>query len=583
MLAKCLLPRLDALLDNRNTSELFRFLDNPKTKDVFRSASIEDLEELLIRLAEATELGYPDVNLVQQLVDKLPKARRHGFAACLSYGVLSARKGKARAAHFFRAALSTKSMIPVQHVAFVRYCLSNVCRKRGDYKSALREIQIARRLVSKWPAIEADFSVAEAWLWLQFNDPANAISMYDRAEAVLQKANDDRRAADIESARGRVEQRAGRIASANRHFETSLTLFNNCPISHRGRGRTLINLAKGELLQARQNRLGMDDLDRRTVIARCGSSGITLQAVEDFLRQHGRDRISLQELALLSSLEDRAFKRHSKQREALAQERAALIENATAHLDAAKQLYEGYPDRYSLRGRGRERIIRGYLYVETSDWGSALESATVAYDIGSLYNNRILQTRAKIIETMVYVHQAWGLSEHSAALAQRAVASGERAIELSTDLQEARIRVKAFTWAGFSYLLESPPRLHGARSALHAIEPLLFGMPNDSVTEDAEHFMRRYKQLAMQELQYTSRLVELFDRELLWSHTQQLLREFKIELELHKSDGNVAAVARKLGLNRTRDIDPVKKRLRIEDEASKQTLDRAPESCSIEP
>src|ERR1700687_4274215 len=147
MLLRMFIPTLAEPLRKRSTSVLFRLLRDQQNQWIIRNAPAHSpaFKELVIMVAEAVELGYPDPRLLEELVIKLPHKPANRFAACVAKGVLAARKGQPGAAKFFQRSLADKSFQSKEHIAFVRACLSNVLRKQGKYEEDDGENERGRR------------------------------------------------------------------------------------------------------------------------------------------------------------------------------------------------------------------------------------------------------------------------------------------------------------------------------------------------------------------------------------------------------------------------------------------------------
>jgi tetratricopeptide (TPR) repeat protein len=553
MLLRLLLPELAKLLRKRSTSQLFKFLSDEGNSHVIRSASARtrEFQELIIIIAEAVELGYPDDGLLQKLLGKLPPEKRKGFSASLAKGVLAGRRGKSGASLFFRRALSEKSSIPKEHVAFARSCLSNVWRKRGKYEEARRESDRARRLAAaaNLSEIEADFAVAGAWLHFHKGDPSKASALYDQAEPILRVTEDHRRLADVNSARGRIEQRAGRLSEASAHYEASLRCYDQCTVPHRGKGRTLINFAKLKWLQARKLGLEICEAQQRlgrTTLATYDLPAVSLDRINDFLHKHHRETISWEELQKLCDLDRRQYGRNSTKNDHLVERRAGLLRDAHALLNSANDFYNNHPARRNFRGLGRSSIIRAYLYIEERKWMKATHLANLTFELGKKHVNTIIQARAKIVETMACVQQCSNSIAHSSDQIALALDSGRQAVYFSDGLDDTRIKIKAHTWYAFAQLLQTPPNTAGALDSVNKIENLLIGMPDDYVTEDADMLKRQCEQVAMQQNHDPIQLAEILNRKGTWREIKESVLDLIVERLLRRYNYQIEPVRREL-------------------------------------
>lgn len=569
MLLRPLLLQLARALRTRSTSELFRLLDNPNNIAVVQSAraNTRDFQRLLILIAEAIELGYPNHILLKKLIDKLPAKKKKQFPVYLAKGVLAARRGKSGAALFFKRALSEKSVIDKEHVAFARFCLSNAWRKRGRYEEALLENNRARRLaaVAATPEIEADIAVAEAWLHFHKNDPSEASRLLDQAEAALQKTGNHCRLADICSARGRIEQRAGRLTQAEPHYQSSLSWYRHCPVPHRGKGRTLINLAKLKWLQSRSFGLKIDELRMQlstTTLATYDLPAVSLDRINVFLNKTRRGSISLAELIKLHDLDRRQYSRNVLKSDQLREQRAILLKEAYSLLDEADHFYATHTSQHNFRGIGRAKIIRTYLLIEQHEWTLAIELANQTFNLGKQHNNPIIQARAKIVETMARVQECWYNHERSPNPGDVAdiLKAGREAVDFSHAVQDSRIKIKAHTWYGFAELLQSPPNTVCALDAVKKIEGLLIDMPDDYVTEDADMLKRQCVKAENDQNNDLVRLAQIFASESVWAKTAEAMLNLKIEVLLRQNKFHVNTVARVLKIHPRR-VRPVRDRL----------------------
>ena len=437
-----LVPKFAELLRKRGISELFSCISNDNNNRLIRSHPVQGrlFDDTLVIMAEAVELGYPHLKILQDLLRKVPGEQQNRFAACVAKGVLAARRGKSGAALFFQRALCDKRRVSAEHVIFVRHCLSNTWRKRGDYTKALNELERARRLAEKanLPEIVADLQVDESWLrFQQCNDAGIPLALFDRAEPILRAAGDHRRLGDIASGRGRIEQRAGRLDRSADHYRESLSCYDQCPVLHRGRGRTLINLGKVEVLQARQIRLKLHQIQQRihrTTLATYNVAAVSLGRIDAFFQMHLGETVSeelKEELVKSCDLDRRQYSRAVKQNDALCQLQARLLNQAGRHLDEAKQFYESNPPISDFQGLGREMVIRGYLDIEKRDWSAAVSLAKLTLNLGLKHASKIVQARAKIVETMAYVQQLLDKPDAAPDRIELALQTGQEALALS--------------------------------------------------------------------------------------------------------------------------------------------------------
>lgn len=572
MSAEQLVTKLAELLKKRRTSELFGHISNRNNNRLIRALPVENgkFVELLIIVAEAVELGYPNDGILQHMLQKLARAQQRSFAGCLAQGILATRKGKLSARLFFQQALFHKRFVSVEHVAFVRYCLSNNWRKRGCYAEGLLEIRRAHRLAEKANLLEiaADFMVTEAWFHLQRNKPDAAALLYDRAEPVLVSTGDHRRLGDIWSARGRSLLREGRLGKAADRYKTSLSYYRECPIRHRGFDRTLLNLARVEILEARQLRLQMHEVRRRlkgTTLATYDLLAVSMERFTHFLQNHRGETFSCEQLQVevpkLCDLDRRLHNRNNQQHDVLVQKRAGLLQQAAQHLAEVRQLNNNRTEGGAFRGLSREMVIRGYLHIEERNWPAALKLAKDTFALGEKYRSTIVQTRAKIVETMAYVQQRWHPAEAASDTVALALESGAQAANLSKGLQEKRIIVKALTWSGLAQLSECPPNIAGARATVGAIEEqMVFSMPDDYVTEDADMLKRITERVAGLKDEFLSRLAEVLKNEVSWEEARETVLDLLIERRLRQNRYLVARVVGELKIHPRR-VRPVRDRL----------------------
>jgi len=509
---------------------------------------------LIIIAAEAVELGYPDYALLQQLLQKLPCEQTKGFAASVAKGVLASRRGKSSACLFFRRALVEKSSISAEHVAFARSCLSNCWRRLGNLEEARREIARARNLVaaSNLPEIDADLAVSEAWLQFRLDSPTQAYALCDWAELLLHKVMDHRRLADISSLRGRIEQRGGRLSKAASHYEASLRYYNETPIAHRGNGRALINFAKLKWLQARKLGVQIDQATQRlgrTTLASHDVQAISLNRISDFFRDRRREMISWEELQHLVDLDRRHYGRSRAQGDQLVKQRTGILRDAHSLLDSARDFYANHAAWLSFRGLASVSIVRAHLLIEEREWTAAIRLANLTFELGQQLGDRTVRARAKILEAMARVQQLWDSAERSLDEVALVRHQAKQAVDLSSLLDDKRIRVKAHTWYGFSQLLQSPPNTSDALISIKIIEQMLVAMPDDYVTEDADMLKRMCEQIATQDNNYVTSLAELVSAAATWGDIKERVLDIMIEHLLRQSDYRIIAVQRQLKIH----------------------------------
>src|ERR1019366_5286335 len=262
------LSRLDAHLSSRRVAEGFQLLDHHAGIIQSLRATEPDACSIIVRLAEWVDLGYRRESLLKSLIDLFSpefraRLRTREFLELRMAEGFSAmhEEDLDRAIALLDFVLQADAELGDRRLAAIaHFWKGRAHRKKGEYDAAMRHVRSGREMMQAIYQfrLAAVIQIQESWLLFQEGKPEEARRMLDDAHAHLADTDDDLSLGNIESARGRMQQQAGRYAEALAHFDKAVELYGRRDPGHRNLARALVNAVTVKRLVALQLRKRID-------------------------------------------------------------------------------------------------------------------------------------------------------------------------------------------------------------------------------------------------------------------------------------------------------------------------------------
>lgn len=467
MIERCHIPddlvrKLRQAIACRRIQTGFALLDANQPVFDFFDVTARNAPEFLGYVAQWVDIGYRDVELVKQLLSRVPPHLRpllpvSGYMHVrMAEGlVLMAEEEQSRAIPHFEAVLLLAGDLSDREMAAIAHFWKARChRKDGEYDAAFEHTVRARDLALEcgFPHMAAVIRVLESWLLFQRGKHKEALATCHEVEAVLAETDDHVTLGNIESTYGRIYRQESRLDASVEHFARAIEEYRSQDPQHRNLARTLANMAYVERLVTMQIRRRIDaDSARR----RAGNGKTPPGASVEY-----RERLE------------------------------TLRRTAFAHLDEAEAIYRLHLNH---RGAGTAHMHRGFLYYDNGEFDLAAAEAAQAYTLGCEKNDIILQARARILQAMV---ENGKLEEgieggDPRQHAQAALDYIRDAVEFAKHTQNRRLLGRAYTWHGLTLANEFFDSLDAARELMNQAETYLQSDFHDTAWEDLEMLKQR--------------------------------------------------------------------------------------------
>lgn len=434
---------------------------------VFRSLRPEqkNAAALLGCLAQWVDIGFASPKLMEGLLSRFPNRLRANMPLSdyvhlrMAEGFVAMTQEEFdRATKHFEIALSLQDEIQNKElVAIAGFSIGRCHRRNGRYQDALNYVAQGKKLALdlKYPKMSAVMQVLEAWIAFQDEKCDEARRLLSEADAVLAETDDCVTRGNINSALGRIARRQGKYQQALHHFARAINDYKRLDFQHRNVARSLVNMASVKRLIALQFRTRIDNKAAR--------------------RQNSRRRIAP---ASPQKIQDRAnFEQ--------------LHQEALAHLSDAAKIYSRYDDH---RGAGAVHFNSGYLYLDEGDLARAATEAAAAYRLGEDKSDRLLQARARILQSAVdsatFDEQldVGSAAEHPA---QSAADYAREAVEFAKQTQSRRLLAKAYLALGATLANDFFADLEAAHEYCDKAAALLAVESQDYVWRDLQALKRK--------------------------------------------------------------------------------------------
>ncbi len=444
--------QLDAHLGARRVAQGFQLLnEHSKTIQTMR-ASEPDGCSIIVRLAEWMDLGYRQEGLLKSLIDLFsPEFRAdlhtreflelrmaEGFSA-MDEEDLERAIGLLDFVLQAEAELGDRGLVAIAH-----FWKGRAHRKKGEYDAAMRHVARGREMMQAVHQLRlaAVIQIQESWLLFQEGKAQDARRMLDEAHSHLAETDDDLSLGNIESARGRMEQQAGRYAEALAHFDKAVELYGRRDPNHRNLARALVNAVTVKRLVALQLRKRID------ARAEQGVGGQRSGSAADLARYN------------------------------------QMCSEALTQLDRAGEIY--VRQQY-YGGIAAVLVSSGYLHLDGGNIELGAREGQKAYELANDRSDYIHMARARVLQAMVEntrVDEQLGEDADVAVCASRARDFAEEAIHWAELTQNRRLIAEAYVARGMVYGNDFFLDWEGAKRCADKASTLLAADDRDHLWED---------------------------------------------------------------------------------------------------
>jgi tetratricopeptide (TPR) repeat protein len=427
MLGPQLKEDLNRALRLRHVAEGVKLLDQSESSWMNLTQQSPNAAELLFSIAQWIDVGYKDYRLLDSLLERFPVEfrRRMPLDDYLRLRMVEAFRALSvwdadTAIEALDFVLRAQKESPDRYLVTVaHFWKARAHRKKGEYEAALQDIVQARKLAQSSQEdamLTAVIQVQESWLLFQKGHRKDAWKLLAHAETVLGATDHYLALGNIESARGRIERRAGEYAKALDHFDRAVAIYSKGYPDHRNVARTLVNAAYVKRLLALQIRKRIDAYASKLSPARGGSQIRTASPSANALR------IRYQQ----------------------------LCDEAMLQLERAKKIYASFAH---AGGIGSVLFNTGYLHLDRGEIDHAAREAQEAYRIGQEKSDHILMARARILQATTenaHVEEQLGEDVDTAIHANHAKQYSEEALDLAHQTQNRRLLAGALIARGMT-------------------------------------------------------------------------------------------------------------------------------------
>ena len=416
------------------------------------TASQPDGCSVLVRLAEWVDLGYRANTALADLVGLFSAGSRavlptreflelrmtEGFnamntedldrAICLLDFVLQAEDE-----------LGDRGLVAIAH-----FWKGRAHRKKGEYDVAMRHVRCGRQIMQALDQhrLAAVIQIQESWLLFQEGKPEDAQRTLDEAHSYLADTDDDLSLGNIESARGRMEQQAGRYAEALAHFDKAVELYGRRDQGHRNLARALVNAVTVKRLVALQLRKRID------ARAEQGAAGGGSGSAADMARY------------------------------------TQMCQEALQQLDRAREIY--VRQQYH-GGIAAVLVSSGYLHLDSGNIELGASEGHKAYELAKERKDYIHMARARVLQGMVEntrVDEQLGEDADVAVCASLARQFADEAIRWAELTENRRLIAEAYVARGMVYGNDFFLDWEGAKRCSDKASSLLVAGDRDHLWED---------------------------------------------------------------------------------------------------
>jgi tetratricopeptide (TPR) repeat protein len=411
-----LLSQLRADIDSRRIDHGMSLLES--STDILASfdPSSENAAPFLGLLAEWSDIGFGDFELIRGLIAKYGKAHRLSLSIT-EYAPLRMAEGMIamngemldEAIDHFSIVLELARATSAWHIlAITHYWTARCLRKKGQYENALEHLKKAVEVQSQHGHVqnEVPARVLQSSILFENGELKQALIGLGEAEALLSRSDDYVTLGNIQSTYGRILERELRFGQAIEHFERAINEFKKRDSKFLNVARTIVDMSFTRIQVARHLRHNIETYP------------------------HAQTNVQ-----------------RSPARSAWVKELSNLHEIILADLNRATEIYDRTPN---VRGIARVHLYRGYLYLDMGKLDFAAQEAGDAYFAAESKRDFILMASARNLQCVV---ENARVEEEVEGWINHAIASQDYArdaVELAMRTQDRRLLAIVYTWLGLT-------------------------------------------------------------------------------------------------------------------------------------
>jgi tetratricopeptide (TPR) repeat protein len=432
-------------------------------------AASPDAPQLVWRLAQWADVGWPHITEVARLLDGMSKPIRSALplrdyaAVRMAQGMVSMASENIddAMAQFDAALLFEGDLDDGEILAIANYWKARCLRRKGEYDDALRHAVKARHLAFEngFERVAAVIHVLESWVLFQKGRAREALKLLAEAEGILGSCDDPVVLGNIQSAYGRIYRNEGRYDRAIRHFTCAISEYRKLDPRHPHMARTFANMAFVKRLVALdlRRRIDADSAQRRRTDA--GQAAGQALSPANLNIQQNREEL------------------------------ARICAEALADLDEAAAVCAVHPNHHS---EGAVHLNRGLLHLDDGALDLAEREGQAAFALGEEKQDSILMARARILECMVEnAKLEEGIGEDPRRHAQAALDYIRDAIGFAQATENRHLLARVHTWHGLTLSNDFFRSDEAAIEAMNAARAYLAEGFHDTAWEDFEALRAR--------------------------------------------------------------------------------------------
>jgi tetratricopeptide (TPR) repeat protein len=457
------------LLAERNLARGFACLQNSRRLLEDLQPTDSEAASAIVRLAEWIDVGYANAGFLRQIVARFPTdgraamSIRHYLEFRMAEGFLAMdAEDLDQAIALLDFVLKAESEICDPRLAAIaHFWKGRAHRKKGEYDTAMAHIAHGRQMMEtiQDTKLAAVIQIQESWLQFQKAKGDEALRLLDDAKEKLIRTDDALSLGNIESAKGRIEQQAGKYNEALAHFDAAVVLYGNRDANHRNLARALVNAATVKRLIALQL--------RRRIDARAGKarSGRHIEASASVKPAHIEEPIALPVPGNIA--------RYTQ-----------ICNEALEQLKRAIAIYESH---LYYGGIASALVTSGYLHLDSGNVELGAREGERAYQLAHDKSDHIHMARARTLQCIAEntrVDEQLGEDADVAVYANHARQYAEDAIRWAELTQNRRLAAEAHVARAMVYANDFFQQWEDAKRCVDQSAALLGSDDRDHVWED---------------------------------------------------------------------------------------------------
>ena len=480
------LTGIDDELGNRRVQDGFGTLTYHAAEIFELSKAGHGVTELLVRLAQWVDLGFRDTSWLKRLLSAVSQEQRSSmtirefleFKSAEGFCAMDAEELDQAIATFDFVLRAEQEMASVRNAAITHFWKGRAHRKKGEYDAARYHIVRGRELMQQIsePKLAAVIQIQEAWLLFQKGDSAEALRLLEEAHGQLESTDDDLSLGNIESAKGRIAQQAGRYEEALEHFDAAVELYGARNPDHRNLARALVNAATVKRAIALQLRKRID--------ARVESLRPTLSAKNADKGGAPSDKGG--------APSDKGGAPSDKGGAPAVRDGTGRLLSSYAQicndaLEQLKQAGEIYAKHKYFGGIASALVSSGYLHLDSGNIELGAREGKNAYELAQDRNDHIHMARARTLQALAEntrVDEQFGEDADVAVFAADAKQYAEEAIRWAELTQNRRLAAEAHVARGMVHANDYFQEWEDAKRCVDKATALLGSGDHDYVWDE---------------------------------------------------------------------------------------------------